>query len=122
MNSLSMPLVPLHTETTTFYETIKAIERHVSAHSLLPRFSRWQLGTTDDPGALLLQLQQADSLQHWQVWEVTNRVAWSLQNYFRGRSMQTSGTPETSDAAARYLYLFKPRFSVRSLWQSFYRG
>jgi hypothetical protein len=122
MNSLSASLHTLPTENTVFYATIKAIERHVASHSFLSGFSRWQIGTTDDPGALLLQLRQAGTLHYWQVWEVSNRVAWSLQNYFRGRSMQTPDVPETSDAAARYLYLFKPEFSLRGLLQTLRRS
>jgi hypothetical protein len=122
MNSFPTPLMTPRTETTAFYETVKAIERHVASHSFLSGFSRWQIGTTDDPAALLLQLREAGTLHYWQVWEVSNRVAWSLQNYFRGRSMQTPDVPETSDAAAKYLYLFKPEFSLRGLLQTLRRN
>lgn len=125
MNRFTLPAVPLHTETTAFYETIKAIERHVASHSFLPgRLSRWQIGITADPAALLQQPRQEGTLQCWQVWEVPNRVAWSLQNYFRGRSMQAHDAPEASDAAAKYLYLFKPKstHSFRGLLGSLYGG
>ena len=121
MNSFTIPTVVLPTETTAFYETIKAIERHVAVHSFLPgRLSRWQIGITADPAAL--QQRQEGALKCWQVWEVPNRVAWSLQNYFRGRSMQAHDAPEASDAAAKYLYLFKPTHSFRGLLASVYGG
>jgi hypothetical protein len=122
MHSFILPSNPLPTETTVYFKTIKEIELYVASHSFLPdKFSGWQMGITDDPAVLRLEQREKGALQYWQVWEVTNRVAWSLQNYFRGRSMQTPDAPEASDAAAKYVYLYKPTYSLRGVWQRFLR-
>jgi hypothetical protein len=121
MHHLTLSSTPLPAEATVYYQTIEEIERHVASHSFLPdRFSRWQIGITADPSVILREQRKKGALYYWQVWEVTNRVGWSLQNYFRGRSMQAFEAPEASDATVRYLYLFKPAHSFWGLLQHVY--
>ncbi len=121
MPNLTLSPNPLPAEATVYYQTLREIERHVASHSLLPdRFSRWQIGITADPGVILREQREKGALYYWQVWEETNRVGWSVQNYFRGRSMQAFEAPEASDAAVRYLYLFKPAHSFWGLLQHLY--
>lgn len=121
MHNLTLSSDSLPPEATVYYRTLREIERHVASHSFLPdRFSRWQIGITADPAVILQAQREKGALYYWQVWEVTNRVGWSLQNYFRGRSMQAYESPEASDAEVRYLYLFKPAHSFWGLLQHLY--
>ncbi|MBW4641373.1 MAG: hypothetical protein KME05_24795 [Gloeocapsa sp. UFS-A4-WI-NPMV-4B04] len=90
-----MPNIPHDTDTTDFYRLVEEIKLYVAAHSFLPPdFSCWRMGITADLAAVLRGKRPKDDLKHWQVWEVDNRVGWSLQNYFRGRSMQTPQHPK----------------------------
>ena len=115
-----MPHITHNTDTTDFYRLVEEIKLYVSAHSFLPPdFSNWRMGITADPAAMLRDKPQKGGLKYWQVWEVDNRVGWSLQNYFRGRSMQTPHAPEAADGEVKYLYLFKPAFSLRGWLRDF---
>jgi hypothetical protein len=121
MHNLTHSPTSLPAEASVYYQTLREIESHVASHSFLPeRFSRWQIGITADPSVMLREQREKGALYYWQVWEVNNRVGWSLQNYFRGRSMQAYDAPEASDAAVRYLYLFKPAHSFWGLFQHLY--
>ncbi len=99
------------TNSMLYQKMIARIRKYITIHTLIRgKCSCWYIGLTSDPAAALKSHQNQPGfwLRNWHCWEVENDlIAWSAQNYFRGRGMRTSDVPEETGADAKHLYIFK---------------